>query len=189
MCRPRAKARERRNGGRRRIVAAGSGGAAGRSSRLACAIRGAQSYIAICNLQATYGIMWTRACGMKRPTCSPRTGRSNAGRGFYVGQDRVRQYLLPFPRSSGARSSITCSSAGHHIDPSGASASGRWRAFILIACWAGKPGGAKPSMKTAIAWSTASGRSPGCTRSSLLCESPCPNHGGFRWYGLSTAPA
>lgn len=97
-----------------------------------------ESYVSICNLQATYGYyvdkgLWDEAADL----FDPQGTLEIAGRGVYVGQDRVRQYLHALP--SYERGTIF----NHmqlqpviHIDPDGEHAEGRWRAFILIA-WLG----------------------------------------------------
>lgn len=98
----------------------------------------AESYVAICNLQATYGYyvdkgLWDEAADMFVADGTLEI----AGRGVYVGQDRVREYLhaLP-PYEHGTLFNHMQLQPVIHIDPDGQSARGRWRAFILIA-WLG----------------------------------------------------
>lgn len=97
-----------------------------------------QSYMEICNLQATYGYyvdkgLWDEAADLFEPEGTLEI----AGRGVYVGQERVRAYLHALP--SYERGTIF----NHmqlqpvvHVAPDGENAEGRWRAFILIA-WLG----------------------------------------------------
>lgn len=98
----------------------------------------AQAHLTICNLQATYGYyvdkgLWDEAADLFTPDGTLEI----AGRGVYVGQDRVRQYLhaLP-PYEHGTIFNHMQLQPVVHIDPSGETAQGRWRAFILIA-WLG----------------------------------------------------
>ncbi|AKH43953.1 hypothetical protein FHS61_002640 [Altererythrobacter atlanticus] len=98
----------------------------------------AEAHLAICNLQAAYGYyvdkgLWDEAADMFAPDGTLEI----AGRGVYIGQDRVRQYLhaLP-PYERGTIFNHMQLQPVIHIDPDGQTAKGRWRAFILIA-WLG----------------------------------------------------
>lgn len=97
-----------------------------------------ESYVSICNLQATYGYyvdkgLWNEAADL----FDPEGTLEIAGRGIYVGQDRVRQYLHALPAyERGTIFNHMQLQPVIHIDPDGDTASGRWRAFILIA-WLG----------------------------------------------------
>ncbi|BAK67468.1 conserved hypothetical protein [Sphingobium sp. SYK-6] len=98
----------------------------------------AESHLAIANLQAAYGYyvdkgLWDEAADMFTPDGTLEI----AGRGVYVGQDRVRQYLhaLP-PYERGVLFNHMQLQPVIHVDADGERAQGRWRAFILIA-WLG----------------------------------------------------
>lgn len=95
-----------------------------------------EAYVAICNLQAAYGYyvdkgLWDEAADLFAPDGTLEI----AGRGVYVGQDRVRQYLhaLP-PYRHGTLFNHMQLQPVVHVE--GDSARARWRAFILIA-WVG----------------------------------------------------
>ena len=98
----------------------------------------AESHLAICNLQAAYGYyvdkgLWDEAADMFAPDGTLEI----AGRGVYIGQDRVRQYLHALPRyERGVLFNHMQLQPVIHIDSDGQRAHGRWRAFILIA-WLG----------------------------------------------------
>ncbi|MBB5986835.1 nuclear transport factor 2 family protein [Sphingobium lignivorans] len=98
----------------------------------------AESHLAIANLQAAYGYyvdkgLWDEAADMFTADGTLEI----AGRGVYVGQDRVRQYLhaLP-PYERGVLFNHMQLQPVIHVDADGERAQGRWRAFILIA-WLG----------------------------------------------------
>lgn len=98
----------------------------------------AESHLAICNLQGAYGYyvdkgLWDEAADLFTPDGTLEI----AGRGVYVGQERVRQYLhaLP-PFERGAVFNHMQLQPVVHIDPEGTEAQARWRAFIHIA-WLG----------------------------------------------------
>ena len=98
----------------------------------------AQSHLAICNLQAAYGYyvdkgLWNEAADMFTADGTLEI----AGRGVYIGQDRVREYLhaLP-PYERGTIFNHMQLQPVVHIAPGGETAQARWRAFILIA-WLG----------------------------------------------------
>ncbi len=97
-----------------------------------------EAYTAICNLQGAYGYyvdkgLWDEAADLFTPDGTLEI----AGRGVYVGQDRVRAYLhaLP-PFEHGALFNHMQLQPVVHVAPDGESAKARWRAFILIA-WLG----------------------------------------------------
>lgn len=97
-----------------------------------------EAQLQIGNLQAAYGYyvdkgLWDEAADLFTADGTLEI----AGRGVYVGQDRVRQYLHALP--SYERGTIF----NHmqlqpviHVDMETGTAKGRWRAFILIA-WLG----------------------------------------------------
>jgi hypothetical protein len=98
----------------------------------------AESHLAISNLQAAYGYyvdkgLWDEAADMFTPDGTLEI----AGRGVYLGQERLRQYLhaLP-PYERGVLFNHMQLQPVIHVDPDGEQAQGRWRAFILIA-WLG----------------------------------------------------
>jgi hypothetical protein len=98
----------------------------------------AESHLAVCNLQATYGYYVDKGLWDEAADLFVADGTLEiAGRGVYVGQDRVRAYLhaLP-PYERGVIFNHMQLQPVVHIADDGESAQARWRAFILIA-WLG----------------------------------------------------
>ncbi len=97
-----------------------------------------EAHLEISNLQATYGYYVDKGLWDEAADLFTQDGTLEiAGRGVYVGQDRVRQYLhaLP-PYERGTIFNHMQLQPVIHCDPEAGTAKGRWRAFILIA-WLG----------------------------------------------------
>ncbi|MPT48578.1 MAG: nuclear transport factor 2 family protein [Sphingobium sp.] len=94
-----------------------------------------KSYREICNLQASYGYyvdkgLWDAAADLFAPDGTLEI----AGRGVYVGQERVRSYLHALPAyGHGILFNHMQLQPVIHVDPSGETAQARWRTFIHIA--------------------------------------------------------
>lgn len=99
----------------------------------------ASDYVAICNLQATYGYyvdktLWDQAADLFAPDGTLEI----AGRGLFKGQDRVREYLHRLPSLEyGTIFNHMQLQPVIHLADDGAIAKGRWRTFIQIG-WLGK---------------------------------------------------
>ncbi|HWU02052.1 MAG TPA: nuclear transport factor 2 family protein [Novosphingobium sp.] len=96
--------------------------------------RKASDYVEICNLQAAYGYYidkgrWDEAAEL----FSPDGTLELAGRGVYVGRERVRQYLrhLP-PYGHGVLYNHMQLQPVVHIDTAARTAKGRWRSFMMV---------------------------------------------------------
>jgi hypothetical protein len=101
---------------------------------LAARSRKADDYVDICNLQAAYGYYvdkgrWDEAADLFAPDATIEL----AGRGVYVGQDRVRAYLhhLP-PYGRGVLYNHMQLQPVIHIDCDAGTAKGRWRSFMMV---------------------------------------------------------
>jgi hypothetical protein len=96
--------------------------------------RAAEDYMAICNLQAAYGYYVDKTLYDEAADLFARNARLEiAGRGLFVGQDRVRKYLHALPKLE-----FGCVFNHMQLQPvisiaaDGESARGRWRNFIQI---------------------------------------------------------
>jgi SnoaL-like domain len=96
--------------------------------------RAATDYVAICNLQAAYGYYVDKTLYDEAADLFARGGRLEiAGRGLFVGQERVRKYLHALPKLE-----FGCVFNHMQLQPvisiaaDGQSARGRWRNFIQI---------------------------------------------------------
>ena len=96
--------------------------------------RAAEDYIAICNLQAAYGYYVDKTLYDEAANLFARNARLEiAGRGLFVGQERVRKYLHALPKLE-----FGCVFNHMQLQPvisiaaDGHSARGRWRNFIQI---------------------------------------------------------
>jgi hypothetical protein len=96
--------------------------------------RAAADYVAICNLQAAYGYYVDKTLYDEAADLFARDARLEiAGRGLFIGQERVRHYLQQLPK-------LVHGTLFNHMQlqpvisvaPDGNSALGRWRAFIQI---------------------------------------------------------
>lgn len=101
---------------------------------LAANARKADDYVEICNLQAAYGYYvdkgrWDDAADLFAEDASLEL----AGRGVFVGRDRVRQYLhhLP-PFGRGVLYNHMQLQPVIHIDCGAGKAMGRWRTFMMV---------------------------------------------------------
>jgi hypothetical protein len=101
--------------------------------------RAATDYMAICNLQAAYGYYVDKTLYDEAADLFARNARLEiAGRGLFVGQDRVRKYLHALPKLE-----FGCVFNHMQLQPvisiasDGESARGRWRNFIQIG-WLGR---------------------------------------------------
>jgi len=110
-----------------------------RVAELEIQARAASDYIAICNLQRAYGYYVDKTLYDEAADLFAHDGRLEiAGRGLFIGQERVRQYLRQLPR-------LAHGTVFNHMQlqpvitlaPDGQSARGRWRAFIQIG-WLGR---------------------------------------------------
>lgn len=106
---------------------------------LAGRVRESEDYRALVNLQGAYGYyvdkaLWDRAADLFAPDGTLEI----AGRGVYVGRERVRQYLhqLP-PYVHGTLFNHMQLQPVIHIDSEAGTAKARWRTFILIG-WLGR---------------------------------------------------
>jgi len=104
-------------------------------------LRAAEDYRELVNLQGAYGYyvdkgLWDRAADL-----FARDGTLEiAGRGVYVGKDRVREYLHRLPAyGRGVLFNHMQLQPVLHIDSEGGTAKGRWRALMMIG-WLGKEG-------------------------------------------------
>src|SRR3954463_2582104 len=94
----------------------------------------AEDYIAISNLQRAYGYYVDRACwddaaDLFAPECTLEIN----GRGVYLGQDRVRQYMHRFgPPEYGQLFNHMQLQPIINVAPDGLTAKGRWRAIIQV---------------------------------------------------------
>lgn len=97
--------------------------------------RRASDYVAICNLQASYGYyvdktLWDEAADL---FCTDGT-LEIAGRGLFRGQDRVRAYLHRLPKlEHGTLFNHMQLQPVITIEEDGRSAAGRWRTIMEIA--------------------------------------------------------
>ncbi len=103
-------------------------------SRLEDRVSKADHYVEICNLQAAYGYYidkgrWDDAALL----FSEDATLELAGRGVYVGRERVRQYLhhLP-PYGFGVLYNHMQLQPVIHIDCGAGTAKGRWRSFMMV---------------------------------------------------------
>jgi hypothetical protein len=101
--------------------------------------RVAEDYMAICNLQAAYGYYVDKTLYNEAADLFARNARLEiAGRGLFVGQDRVRKYLHGLPKLEfGCVFNHMQLQPMISISPDGHSARGRWRNFIQIG-WLGR---------------------------------------------------
>jgi len=100
-----------------------------------------EDYRELCNLQAAYGYyvdkgLWDKAAGL----FATQGTLEIAGRGVYVGRERVRAYLkhLP-PYGHGTIYNHMQLQPVLHIDSEAGTAKGRWRTLMMVG-WLGKEG-------------------------------------------------
>jgi hypothetical protein len=101
---------------------------------LAARAQRAEDYASICNLQAAYGYyvdkgLWDQAAELFAPDGTLEL----AGRGVFVGRERVRQYLhhLP-PYVRGTLYNHMQLQPVIHVDAAAGTARGRWRSFMMV---------------------------------------------------------
>lgn len=103
-------------------------------SQLRGRVQAAEDYIAISNLQRAYGYYvdrsrWDEVADLFARQCSLEIN----GRGVYLGQDRVRQYMHKFgAHKRGTLYNHMQLQPVLHVAPDGLSAKGRWRALIEV---------------------------------------------------------
>ena len=93
-----------------------------------------EDYREICNLQAGYGYYVDKGLWDKAADLFAKDGTLEiAGRGVYVGQDRVREYLhqLP-PYGDGTIYNHMQLQPVIHVDSKAGTAKGRWRALMMV---------------------------------------------------------
>lgn len=96
--------------------------------------RKADHYVEVCNLQAAYGYYVDKGRWDDAADLFAKDGTLElAGRGVYVGQDRVRAYLqhLP-PYGRGVLYNHMQLQPVIHIDCDAGTAKGRWRSFMMV---------------------------------------------------------
>ena len=104
-------------------------------ARLERQAQAAEDYIAIGNLQRAYGYYvdrarWDDAADLFARECTLEIN----GRGVFVGQERVRQYMHRFgPPQYGQLFNHMQLQPVIHVDSAAGTARGRWRCFIQIA--------------------------------------------------------
>ncbi|GAA0270490.1 hypothetical protein GCM10009127_08230 [Alteraurantiacibacter aestuarii] len=94
----------------------------------------AEDYVAIANLQAAYGYYVDKGLWDKAADLFASDGTLEiAGRGVYVGQDRVRQYLHQLPEyGDGTIFNHMQLQPVIHIDSEAGTAKGRWRTLMMV---------------------------------------------------------
>jgi hypothetical protein len=106
----------------------------GEMAALATCATKADAYVAICNLQAAYGYYVDKGRWDEAAALFASDGTLElAGRGVYVGRERVRAYLhhLP-PYGPGVLYNHMQLQPVIHIDASAGTAKGRWRSFMMV---------------------------------------------------------
>ncbi len=110
-----------------------------RIEALEARVREGEDYRALVNLQCAYGYyvdkaLWDKAADLFAPDGTLEI----AGRGVYVGQDRVLAYLKQLPEyGHGVIFNHMQLQPVIHIDSEAGTAKARWRTFIMIG-WLGK---------------------------------------------------
>ncbi len=101
----------------------------------------AEGWRDIANLQAAYGYYVDKGLWDKAADLFARDGTLEiAGRGVYVGQDRVRQYLHCLPEyRDGAIFNHMQLQPVIHVDGEAGTARGRWRTLMMVG-WLGREG-------------------------------------------------
>jgi hypothetical protein len=112
-----------------------------RLDRLEARARKAEDWTEIANLQAAYGYYVDKGMWDKAADLFAKDGTLEiAGRGVYVGQDRVRQYLGQLPEyKDGAIYNHMQLQPVIHIDSLAGTAKARWRTLMMVG-WLGKEG-------------------------------------------------
>jgi len=112
-----------------------------RIERLERRAQAAEDYRELVNLQGAYGYYADKRLWDKAPDLFARDGTLEiAGRGVYVGQARVREYLHRLPAYvRGAIYNHMQLQPVLHIDSEAGTARGRWRTLMMVG-WLGKEG-------------------------------------------------
>ena len=107
---------------------------AGRVGTLEGEARAAKDYVAICNLQAAYGYYVDKGRWDDAAALFAQDGTLElAGRGVYVGRERVRAYLRHLPAyGDGVLYNHMQLQPVIHIDSAAGTAKGRWRSFMMV---------------------------------------------------------
>ncbi len=102
--------------------------------RLAAATRKADHYVEICNLQCAYGYYVDKGRWDDAAQLFAADGTLElAGRGVYVGRERVREYLRHLPAYGyGVLYNHMQLQPVIHIDCDAGTARGRWRSFMMV---------------------------------------------------------
>lgn len=97
----------------------------------------AEDYRDLCNLQAAYGYYVDKGMWDKAADLFAQDGTLEiAGRGVYVGQDRVRQYLHQLPEyKDGTIFNHMQLQPVIHVDSEAGTAKGRWRTLMMVGFW------------------------------------------------------
>jgi len=110
-------------------------------AELKARVRTNEDYRELCNLQAAYGYYVDKGVWDKAADLFAEQGTLEiAGRGVYVGRERVRAYLrhLP-PYGHGTIYNHMQLQPVLHIDSGAGTAKGRWRTLMMVG-WLGKEG-------------------------------------------------
>ncbi len=112
-----------------------------RLDELEARARKAEDWTEIANLQAAYGYYVDKGMWDKAADLFAKDGTLEiAGRGVYVGRDRVRQYLHQLPEyQDGAIFNHMQLQPVIHVDSARGTAKGRWRTLMMVG-WLGKEG-------------------------------------------------
>lgn len=112
-----------------------------RLDQLEARARKAEDWTEIANLQAAYGYYVDKGMWDKAADLFARDGTLEiAGRGVYVGQDRVRQYLHQLPEyKDGTIFNHMQLQPVIHVDSLAGTAKARWRTLMMVG-WLGKEG-------------------------------------------------
>ncbi|RIV82920.1 nuclear transport factor 2 family protein [Aurantiacibacter xanthus] len=112
-----------------------------RIEALEARVQEGDDYRALINLQCAYGYYVDKGLWDKAADLFAKDGTLEiAGRGVYVGQDRVRAYLHQLPAyEDGAVFNHMQLQPVLHIDSAAGTAKARWRTFIMIG-WIGREG-------------------------------------------------
>jgi hypothetical protein len=132
---------------------------------LAARARKADDYVELCNLQAAYGYYvdkgrWDQAADLFAVNGTLEL----AGRGVYVGRERVREYLkhLP-PYGRGVLYNHMQLQPVLHIDSEAGTAKGRWRSLMMVGALGAEARWGEATYENQYCAKMAAGGSPCCT--------------------------
>jgi hypothetical protein len=103
-------------------------------TELRAEVQQARDHQAICNLQAAYGYFVDKGLWDKAAELFAEDGTLElAGRGVFIGRERVREYLhhLP-PYGHGTLYNHMQLQPVVHVDSAAGTAKGRWRTFMMV---------------------------------------------------------